>query len=62
MKTEDIVLGLLILMFSVILFGDAVLTTITPDGMILSYNDVKGIAGFTFLLISIWIFIKSREK
>jgi hypothetical protein len=62
MKTEDVVLGLLILMFAVILFGDAVLTTFNPDGMILSSNDVKGIAGFTFLLTAIWIFIKSRKK
>jgi hypothetical protein len=62
MKTEDAVLELLILMFAVILFGDAVLTTFNPDGVILSSNDVKGIAGFTFLLTAIWIFIKSREK
>jgi hypothetical protein len=62
MKTEDVVLGLLILMFALILFGDAILTTLNPDGMLLSSNDVKGIAGFTFLLTSIWIFIKSREK
>ena len=62
MKTEDIVLGFLILMFAVILFGDAVLTTINPDSMMLSPNDVKGIAGFALLLVAIWIFIKSREK
>ena len=62
MKTEDAVLGFLVLMFAVILFADGVLTTFNPDGMILSSNDVKGIAGFTLLLISIWIFIKSREK
>jgi hypothetical protein len=62
MKTEDIVLGSLILLFAVILFGDAVLTTFNPDIKILSPNDVKGIAGFTFLLTSIWIFMKSREK
>jgi len=49
-------------MFAVILFGDAVMTTFNPDGMLLSPNDVKGIAGFAFLLTAIWIFIKSREK
>ena len=62
MKTEDAVLGFLILMFALILFGDAVLTTFYPDGMLLSSNDVKGIAGFTFLLTAIWIFVKLREK
>ena len=62
MKTEDAVLGLLILMFAVILFGDAVLTTFNPDGMMLSPNDVKGIGGFAFLLTAIWILIKSLKK
>jgi hypothetical protein len=62
MKTEDVVLGLLVLMFAAILFGDAVLTTFNPDSMMLSPNDVKGIAGFTFLLIAILILIKAREK
>jgi hypothetical protein len=62
MRTEDAVLGALILMFAVILFGDAILTTFNPDGMMLSPNDVKGIAGFAFLLTAIWIFIKSVKK
>jgi hypothetical protein len=62
MKTEDVVLGLLVLMFAAILFGDAVLTTFNPDSMMLSPNDVKGIAGFTFLLIAILLLIKAREK
>jgi hypothetical protein len=62
MRTEDAVLGFLVLMFAVILFGDGVFATFNPNGMMLSPNDVKGIAGFTFLLISIWIFIKSREN
>jgi hypothetical protein len=62
MKTEDVVLGLLVLMFAAILFGDAVLTTFNPDSMMLSPNDVKGIAGFTFLLIAILMLLKAREK
>jgi hypothetical protein len=62
MKTEDIVLGFLILMFAIILFCDAVLTTFDLISPLLSSNDVKGIAGFTFLLTAIWIFIKAREK
>jgi hypothetical protein len=61
MKTENVVLGLLVLMFAVILFGDAVLTTFNPDSMMLSPNDVKGIAGFTFLLIAILILIEARK-
>ena len=62
MKTEDAVFRISCLMFAIILFGDAVLTTFNPDGMMLSPNDVKGIAGFAFLLTAIWIFIKSAKK
>ena len=62
MKTENVVLGLLVLMFAVILFVDAVLVTYGVGGIPLSANDVKGITGFTFLLTAIFILIKAREK
>ena len=62
MKTETVVLASLVAMFALILFGDALLTTLSPDSMMLSPNDVKGIAGFALLLVAIWIFIKAREK
>ena len=62
MKTENVVLGLLVLMFAVILFVDAILVTLNQSGIPLSANDVKGIAGFTFILIAIQILIKAREK
>jgi hypothetical protein len=62
MKTENVVLGLLVLMFAVILFVDAILVTYSQSGIPLSANDVKGITGFTFILISVLILIKAREK
>jgi len=62
MKIADVVLGLLVLMFAVILFVDAILVTYNQSGIPLSANDVKGITGFTFILIAILIFIKAREK
>jgi len=62
MKTENVVLGLLVLMFAVILFVDAILVTFSQSGIPLSANDVKGITGFTFILIAILILIKAREK
>ena len=62
MKTENVVLGLLVLMFAVILFIDAILVTMNQLGIPLSANDVKGITGFTFILIAIQILIKAREK
>ncbi len=62
MKIENVVLGLLVLMFAVILFADAMLVTYNQSGIPLSFNDVKGIAGFTFLLISVFILLKARES
>jgi len=62
MKTENIVFGSLVLMFAVILIVDAILVTFNQSGIPLSANDVKGITGFTFILIAILIFIKAREK
>jgi len=59
---NNIVVGLLVLMFAAILLGDAILVTYTSAGEVLSPNDVKGIAGFAFLLIAIFILIKARES
>jgi hypothetical protein len=62
MKIENIVFGLLLLMFAVILFVDAMLVTYGGGGIPLSANDVKGITGFAFLLTAIFILIKARTK
>ncbi len=61
MKTDNVVVGILTIFFASILFGDAVLTTYNPASMILSPNDVKGIAGLVFVIIAVYIFIKARE-
>jgi len=62
MKIDNVVVGLLVLMFAAILFGDALLVTYTSGSEVLSPNDVKGITGFVFVIIAILIFIKAREK
>ncbi|UCE28609.1 MAG: hypothetical protein JSV85_04835 [Candidatus Bathyarchaeota archaeon] len=59
---ERLAIGLLVLMFAIILAVDALLVTFGQPGIPLSDNDVKGIAGFTFLLIAILILIKGRKK
>jgi len=59
---NNIVVGLLVLMFAAILLGDAILVTYNQSGIPLTSNDVKGIAGFTFLLVAIFILIKARES
>jgi len=62
MKIDNVVIGLLVLMFAAILFVDAMLVTYNQSGIPLSPNDVKGITGFTFLLVAIFILIKARDK
>jgi len=59
---NNIVVGLLVLMFAAILFVDSILVTYNQSGIPLSPNDVKGITGFAFLLIAIFILIKARES
>jgi len=62
MKIENLVEGILVTIFGAILFADAVQVTYNPASQLLSPNDVKGIAGFVFIVIAIFYFIKSREK
>jgi hypothetical protein len=61
MKIDNVAIGLLVLMFAAILFVDAILVTYNQSGIPLSPNDVKGITGFVFVLISILILIKARK-
>jgi hypothetical protein len=58
----DIVIGLLVLMFALILAVDALLVTFGQAGIPLSDNDVKGITGVTFVLIAILILINARKR
>ena len=59
---NNIVAGLLVLMFAAILLGDAILVTYTSSNEVLSPNDVKGITGLAFLLIATFILTKARES
>jgi len=62
MKVDNVVVGLLVLMFAAILLGDAMLVTYTSASQVLSPNDVKGITGFVFVIIAVFIFLKARGK
>ena len=59
---NNIVAGLLVLMFAIILAVDALLVTFGQPGIPLSDNDVKGITGITFVIIAGFIFVKARES
>ena len=61
MKIEYAIFGILVIMFAAILFVDAILVTYNQSGIPLLPNDVKGITGFVFVLISIFILIKARK-
>jgi len=61
-KIDNIVVGLLVLMFAALLLGDAILTTNNPAGQILSPNDVKGIVGMMSVVIAGFIFWKAFRK
>jgi hypothetical protein len=62
MKIDNVVIGLLILMFAAILFVDAMLVTFNQSGIPLSSNDVKGITGLVFVIIAVFMLIKARNK
>ena len=59
---NNIVAGLLVLMFAIILAVDALLVTWGQLGIPLSDNDVKGITGITFVIIAGFILVKARES
>jgi putative Ca2+/H+ antiporter (TMEM165/GDT1 family) len=62
MKIENLVEGIMVIIFGAILFADAFQVTYNPASQLLSPNDVKGITGFVFIVIAIFYFIKAREK
>ncbi len=59
---NNIVVGVLVLMFAIILAVDALLVTYGQPGIPLSSNDVKGITGVTFVLVALFMLIKARES
>jgi hypothetical protein len=59
---NNVVAGLLVLMFALILAVDALLVTWGQPGIPLSDNDVEGITGITFVIIAGFILVKARES
>lgn len=62
MKIDNVIIGLLVLMFAAILIGDAMLSTYTSATEVLSPNDVKGITGVTFVIITVFILLQARDR
>ena len=59
---NNVVAGLIILLFAVILLGDAILVTFTSAAELFSPNDVKGITGLAFSIIAAFILLKASES
>ena len=59
---NNVVAGLLVLMFAIILAVDALLVSWGQPGIPLSDNDVKGITGITFVIIAGFILVKALES
>jgi uncharacterized membrane protein (DUF373 family) len=52
MKIDNLVVGIIVILFAALLIGDAILTTYTPTSQILSPNDVKGVVGMVLLVLA----------
>ena len=62
MKIDNLVIGIIVILFAALLLVDAIQTTYNPASQILSANDVKGIVGVVFGVIAAYIFIKGIRK
>jgi len=61
MKIDNLVVGVIVILFAAILLGDAYMTTYTPANELFSHNDVKGIVGMVFVVIAGFYFWKARK-
>ncbi|MCW4015799.1 MAG: hypothetical protein NWF06_05465 [Candidatus Bathyarchaeota archaeon] len=61
MKTDKLIIGLIVLAFAAILLADAILTTVDPASQLFSPNDVKGIVGMALVVLAVSYFTKTRE-
>ena len=59
MKTDNLVVGVIVICFAALLLVDAIRTTYNPVSQILSPNDVKGITGMVFGIIAAFFFWKA---
>lgn len=61
MKIDNLVAGLIVVAFGVILLADAILTTVDPASQLFSPNDVKGIVGMALVVLAAIYFKKAKE-
>ena len=61
MKTDYLVVGIIVVAVAALLLADAILTTNDPASQVLSPNDVKGIVGMVFLVLAGWFFYRTAK-
>jgi len=62
MKIDNLVLGIIVILFAALFIGDAIMTTYNPASQILSPNDVKGVVGMVLLVLAGFIFWKAFKR
>ena len=62
MKIDNLVLGIIVMLFAALLIGDAIMTTYNPANQILSPNDVKGVVGMVLLVVAGFTFWKAFKR
>jgi len=60
MKTDKLVIGIIVLALAVILLADAILTTVDPASQMFTPNDVKGIVGMALVVVAASYFLKTK--
>ena len=60
MKTDKLIIGIIVLALAVILLADAILTTVDPASQMFSPNDVKGIVGMALVVVAASYFLKTK--
>jgi len=62
MKSDHLVVGLIVLAFAAILLADAILTTVDPASQLFSPNDVKGMVGMVFVVLAALYFKAAKNE
>jgi len=61
MKIDNLIMGIIVILFAAILLYDAIQTTYTPANQLFSPNDVKGITGMVLVVVAAFMFWKAKK-
>jgi hypothetical protein len=61
MKTNNLVIGLIVLVLAALLLADGVISYTDPSAQLFSLGDVKGIVGFVLVVLAASYFRASKD-